>query len=107
MNTSKASIKFSEIPVSSHFGNYGSLGGTLISNRHSGPPAQTDPLANVVGQTSPQGFDPNLNQATQTKLPQPKLLLNPRIGEFVVGPKGIPEAISKKLGETFKKVTRG
>jgi len=31
----------------------------------------------------------------------------PALGYIVVGPKGIPEAISSKLGETFKKVVEG
>ena len=31
----------------------------------------------------------------------------PALGYIVVGPKGIPEAIARKLGETFKKVVEG
>jgi hypothetical protein len=43
---------------------------------------KSEKLADIVGQTSPQGFNPNLYQTTQTKLPQAKLLFDPSMGKF-------------------------
>ena len=45
-------------------------------------PAKANPLADVIGQTSPQGLQSDLGQATQPKLTQPYFVLNPRIRKF-------------------------
>ena len=47
-----------------------------------GLPAKAYPLADVIGQTSPHGFQGHFNQSTQTELTQPNFILNPRIGKF-------------------------
>src|SRR4030042_2032676 len=44
-----------------------------------GLPAKTNPLADVIGQTGPQGLQSYLNQPTQPKLTQPDFVLNPRV----------------------------
>ena len=35
-----------------------------------GPPPEANPLLNVIGQTSPQGFHPHFDQSPQPELPQ-------------------------------------
>ncbi len=45
-------------------------------------PAKANPLADVVGQTSPQGLQSDLGQTTQPKLTQPYFVLNPRVRKF-------------------------
>src|SRR4030042_4169856 len=45
-------------------------------------PAKAYPLADVIGQTGPQGFQSHLDQPTQPKLAQSNFVLNPRIGKF-------------------------
>src|SRR4030042_2981030 len=45
----------------------------------SGLPAKANPLADVIGQTGPQGLQRYLSQPTQPKLTQPNFVLNPRV----------------------------
>src|SRR5919109_1217291 len=45
-----------------------------------GLPAQTNPLADVIGQASPQSFHPDLNHPAQAKLTQPELIFKPGVG---------------------------
>ena len=51
-------------------------------NQSLGPPAESNPLADVIGQTGPQGFHRHLEQTTQAKLPQPDFVLDPGIRKF-------------------------
>jgi hypothetical protein len=44
-----------------------------------GFPAKANPLADIIGQTGPQGLQSYLNQPTQPKLTQPDFVLNPRV----------------------------
>ena len=46
------------------------------------PPAQADPLLNIVGQHRPERFRTNLRQPTHVKAAEIKLLLQPRVDEF-------------------------
>src|SRR3972149_947368 len=55
------------------------IGSASGLNQPSGFPAKTNPLTNVVSQTSPQSFHSNLDQTTQPKLAQPDFVLNPRV----------------------------
>ena len=84
MSNSILSIRTIKSVSSPRLGNSSSLFGNLIPNPHRllRPPAQTDPLADIVGQTSPQGLYPNLNQTAQTKLAQAKFLFDPSIGKL-------------------------
>src|SRR3990170_843277 len=45
-------------------------------------PAEANPLADVVGQTSPHSFQSHLDQTTQAKLTQPNFIFDPRIGKL-------------------------
>src|SRR4030065_1334445 len=45
-----------------------------------GPPAEANPLADVIGQTGPQGFHRPLDQTSQAKLAQPNFVLDRRFG---------------------------
>src|SRR3972149_6799514 len=45
-------------------------------------PAEANPLADVVGQTSPHNFQSHLDQTTQAKLTQPNFIFDPRIGKL-------------------------
>ena len=56
-----------------------STGLALGLDQSPGLPAKANPLADVIGQTGPQGFQSHLNQSTQPKLTQPNFVLNPRI----------------------------
>src|SRR4030042_7187948 len=47
-----------------------------------GPPAEANPLADVIGQASPHGFQSRLDQTTQAKLTQPNFVFDPRIGKL-------------------------
>src|SRR4030042_4273648 len=47
-----------------------------------GLPAKTNPLADIIGQADPHGFQSHLDQTPQTKLTQPHFILNPRIRKF-------------------------
>src|SRR4030043_293462 len=51
-----------------------------------GPPTQTNPLLNVVGQASPQYLHTYLEQPPQSKLTQSDFLLDPGIRKFSHGP---------------------
>src|SRR5437762_12097586 len=46
------------------------------------PPAQADPLLNVVGQASPRRLHRDFEQAAQAELPQTDLGLDPKIAEL-------------------------
>src|ERR1700757_2277254 len=46
------------------------------------PPAESNPLGNVVGQARPKGFPARLDQPAQAELPQAQFLFNPGIGKF-------------------------
>ena len=59
-----------------------SLFGLVVGQRQLGPPAQPDPLLNIVGQSCPQNFQPHFNDSAQPKLFQPHLVFEPRVGKF-------------------------
>jgi hypothetical protein len=46
------------------------------------PPAEADPLANIIGQASPYGFHSYIPQTTHAKASKTKLGFNPKIGSF-------------------------
>src|SRR5262245_19285389 len=46
------------------------------------PPSQTDPLTNVVSQTSQYSFDSYFLETSQSKLSQPEFLFDPGMGKF-------------------------
>src|SRR5271157_2237644 len=46
------------------------------------PPAEADPLFNVVGQARPDGLHPDFDQAAQPKLAKAQLVLDPGIREL-------------------------
>lgn len=53
------------------------------------PPAQSNPLLDVIGQASPHGFHEDFQAATQSKLTQPNLSFDPGIRKL-----GHPSALS-------------
>src|SRR4030043_100122 len=59
-----------------------STGFALGLGQSLGLPAKANPLADVIGQTGPQGLQRHLSQPTQPKLTQPNFVLNPRIRKF-------------------------
>ena len=47
-----------------------------------GPPHKANPLLNVISQTRPQRFQPDLDPSAQSELPQPQFVFDPGVGEF-------------------------
>src|SRR5574341_769598 len=45
-------------------------------------PTKPNPLANIVGEASPQGFQPHLDPTAQPKLTKPYFLFNPGVGKL-------------------------
>ena len=56
--------------------------GPQASSALHGLPAQTNPLADVIGQASPHRFHADLGQTAQAELTQPELVLDPGIGSL-------------------------
>ena len=53
-----------------------------FGQRQLSPPAQPNPLLDVVGQRRPQNLQPHFHQSAQPKLFQPQFVFDPRIGKF-------------------------
>src|ERR1700752_5196958 len=45
-------------------------------------PTKTNPLANIIGEASPQGLKPHLNHTAQPKLTQTKFVFDPGVGKL-------------------------
>src|SRR5215831_2239166 len=55
---------------------------SLSMSQSLGLPTKTNPLANIVGEASPQGFQTHFDHTAQAKLAQPHLLFNPGVGKL-------------------------
>src|SRR4030043_766056 len=80
MENLKTSINLNSSPylLGLHRRGY-STGLALGLGQSLGLPAKANPLADIIGQTGPQGLQRYLNQPTQPKLTQPDFVLNPGI----------------------------
>src|SRR5712692_9877433 len=58
------------------------LNSMLSMSQPLGFPTKTNPLANVVGEASPQGFQPYLHHTAQPKLAQTKFVFDPGVGKL-------------------------
>ena len=83
MNNLKLSINLnSSLPPGGFNPRGHSTGFALGLGQSLGLPAKANPLADVIGQTDPQGLQSYLGQPTQPKLTQPNFVLNPRVGKL-------------------------
>src|SRR4030065_565036 len=80
MENLKRSINLNSSPYPPTLNRRGYSTGTASGLGQSlGLPAKANPLADIIGQTGPQGLQRYLNQPTQPKLTQPDFVLNPRV----------------------------